>query len=56
MSEAMLEEVKAATLVSDEREARGAGANGDQREGDEEPASEKQKALEEKEEGSRIKT
>ena len=52
MSKAMLEEVRAATLVSDERETE---TNGDQREGDEEPAGEKQKVLEEKESGGRSK-
>ena len=51
MSKAMLEEVRAATLVSDKREARETETNGDQREGDEEPAGEKQKVLEEKESG-----
>lgn len=51
MSKAMLEEVRAATLVSDEREARETETNGDQRDGDEELTGEKPKVPEEKESG-----
>ena len=51
MSKAMLEEVRAATLAGDEREARETETNGDQREGDEEPTGEKLKVPEEKESG-----
>ena len=51
MSKAMLEEVRAANLASDEREARETETNGDQREGDEEPTGEKLKVPEEKESG-----
>ena len=55
MSKAMIEEVRAATLVSDEREARETESNGDQRDGDEEPTGEKPKVLEEKELGGRFR-
>ena len=51
MSKAMIEEVRAATLVTDEREARETETNGDQRDGDEEFAGEKPRVLEEKEPG-----
>lgn len=51
MSKAMLEEVRAATLVTDEREARETESNGDQRDGDEELTGEKPKVPEEKESG-----
>ena len=50
MSKAMIEEVRAATLVTDEREVRET-TNGDQRGGDEELAGEKPRVLEEKESG-----
>jgi len=55
MSKAMIEEVRAATLVSDEREARETESNGDQRGGDEEPTGEKPKVSEEKEFGGRFR-
>ena len=51
MSKAMLEEVRAATLVTDEREAKETETNGDQRDGDEELTGEKPKVPEEKESG-----
>jgi len=51
MSKAMLEEVRAATLVGDERETRETETNGDQRDGDEELTGEKPKVPEEKESG-----
>ena len=51
MSKAMIEEVRAATLVTDEREARETETNGGQRDGDEELTGEKPKVLEEKESG-----
>jgi len=49
MSKAMLEELRAAILVTDEREAR--ETNGDQRDGDEELTGEKPKVPEEKDSG-----
>ena len=52
MSKAMIEEVRAATLASDEREAREPESNGDQRDGDEDFAGEKPKLPEEKESGA----
>jgi len=52
MSKAMIEEVRAATLVTDEREVRETETNGDQRDGDEELAGEKPRVLEEKEHGA----
>ena len=51
MSKAMIEEVRAATLVTDEREAKETETNGDQRDGDEELTGEKPKVPEEKESG-----
>jgi len=51
MSKAMIEEVRATTLVSDEREARETESNGDQRDGDEELTGEKPKVPEEKDSG-----
>ena len=51
MSKAMIEEVRATTLVSDEREVRETETNGDQRDGDEEFAGEKLKVPEERESG-----
>ena len=51
MSKAMIEEVRAATLVSDEREVRETETNGDQRDGYEEFAGEKLKVPEERESG-----
>jgi len=51
MSKAMIEEVRAATLVTDEREVRETETNGDQRDGDEESAGEKPRVPEEKEPG-----
>ena len=52
MSKAMIEEVRAATLVTDEREVRETETNGDQRDGDEELAGEKPRIPEEKESGA----
>ena len=52
MSKAMIEEVRAATLASDEREARDPESNGDQRDGDEDFVGEKPKLPEEKEFGA----
>ena len=53
MSKAMIEEVRATTLVTDEREVRETETNGDQRDGDEELAGEKPRIPEEKESGGR---
>ena len=55
MSKAMIEEVRATTLVTDEREVKETESNGDQRHGDEELAGEKPKVPEEKESGGRSK-
>ena len=56
MTKAMIEGLRAAPPVGDEREAgRETETNGDQRDGDEEPTGEKPKVSEEKEFGGRFK-
>ena len=55
MTKAMIEDLRAAPPVGDERETTETETNGDQQDGDEEPTGEKLKVSEEKESGGRYK-